>query len=327
MGAGSTHLLLLRKRRKPRPPAPTLSYASPQSWTYGVAISTLSPTTTGATSFAVTTGALPTGVSLNPSTGAITGTPTAWEPSGSFKVTATGAGGSTESGLVSWTMAFASNSVAGLDGWWDFSDAASLFQASDGTTAVAADADPIGYATDKSGAGNHVIQATAGFRPTYRAGIQNGLSVGRFDGVEDFLNRTGISYAQPNHVFIVGRYISASDNTMFDGFFNQMRLYRSSGNIRIFGGANLTVATTPEAWHAYALKFDGASSDLNIDGSSNTGDAGTATATEITLGAAQPLGVYGNVEIGEALFFGTASLTAEQIAGVLAYLKSKWATP
>ena len=58
--------------------------------------------------------------------------------------------------------------AAGEEGsWYDPSDLSTLFQNSDGTGAPAADG-PIGYMADKSGNGNHAIQATSAKRPTLR---------------------------------------------------------------------------------------------------------------------------------------------------------------
>lgn len=76
--------------------------------------------------------------------------------------------------------------IAGLSAWYDFSDVSTLFQASNGTTAVAADGDPIGYIKDKSGNGNHLSQAVNNAnRPTYK--IVGGRGLGRFDGSNDSL--------------------------------------------------------------------------------------------------------------------------------------------
>ena len=49
-------------------------------------------------------------------------------------------------------------------------DISTLFQLSDGATAVTVATDPIGYAGDKSGRGNNAIQATAAARPIYQTG-------------------------------------------------------------------------------------------------------------------------------------------------------------
>ncbi len=56
--------------------------------------------------------------------------------------------------------------AAGEEGsWYDPADLTTLFQNSNGTTAVAV-GDPVGYMGDKSGNGNHAIQATSTKRPT-----------------------------------------------------------------------------------------------------------------------------------------------------------------
>ena len=59
----------------------------------------------------------------------------------------------------------------------------SLKQNSDGTTAVTTTSDPVGYWADQSGNGNHLIQATAGSRPTYSSIMPSVV----FDGTDDRL--------------------------------------------------------------------------------------------------------------------------------------------
>ena len=63
--------------------------------------------------------------------------------------------------------------------WLDVSDLSSMFQLSDGTTAAAVDS-PVGYIRDKSGNGNHAIQATSTRRPVLRE--TGGLYYLEFDG-------------------------------------------------------------------------------------------------------------------------------------------------
>jgi len=74
--------------------------------------------------------------------------------------------------------------AGGTDGaWFDPSDLSTLFQDSAGTTPVTASGQPVGKMLDKSGNGNHAVQATAAKRPTYTEG--SGMSWLAFDGVDD----------------------------------------------------------------------------------------------------------------------------------------------
>lgn len=73
--------------------------------------------------------------------------------------------------------------------WYDPSDLSTLFQNSNGTTAVAV-GDPVGYIADKSGNGRHAIQATAGNRPTLQS--SGGLFWLQFDGSNDTLAATSV---------------------------------------------------------------------------------------------------------------------------------------
>lgn len=69
--------------------------------------------------------------------------------------------------------------ISGLWGWWDTTDTSTLKQSSDGTTAVTATNDPVGYWVSKEGNSRAFIQAGAGtLKPTYQ-GAGGGIS---FDG-------------------------------------------------------------------------------------------------------------------------------------------------
>lgn len=67
--------------------------------------------------------------------------------------------------------------------WQPLDDPAELWQASDGTTAVSADNDPIGRAVDQSANARHANQSTSGARPRFRTGTPN---YGEF-GPDDYL--------------------------------------------------------------------------------------------------------------------------------------------
>lgn len=81
------------------PAAPQASYASPQVYAQNEVIPPLAPTLAGAaTSFSVTP-ALPAGLTLNPTTGSISGTPVAFARDTDHTVTVTGPGGATTTRL------------------------------------------------------------------------------------------------------------------------------------------------------------------------------------------------------------------------------------
>ena len=76
-------------------PPSSLSYPTPNFFPPGVAIASLNPTVTGSVTTYSVSPSLPTGLSLNTSSGVISGTPIANTASLTYTVTATNAGGST----------------------------------------------------------------------------------------------------------------------------------------------------------------------------------------------------------------------------------------
>lgn len=69
--------------------------------------------------------------------------------------------------------------------WLDPSDITTLFQDSAGTTPVTAAGQSVGLIKDKSGRGNHAIQATGALRPTYV--VNSGIAGIQFNGSTQFI--------------------------------------------------------------------------------------------------------------------------------------------
>lgn len=93
--------------------------------------------------------------------------------------------------------------------WYDPSDLSSMNTKHDGSGAVPAVGDPVGYIADKSGRGNHAKQTTDTARPTLQ------LAAGRyylqFDGVDDFLVTNAIDFTGTDKMTVVAGVRKESD--------------------------------------------------------------------------------------------------------------------
>lgn len=167
LGAGSLGTTAVSATCTP----PTISYANGDA-VVGAAF-TLNATTTGATSFALTSGTLPGGLSLNTSTGAITGTPTTVETQTGLVVTATAAAGcTTASAAFQIDVTCGEPDTTNLRGWLDGRDLAS--------------AGAISNIENSGSLGGTFEQSTSSAKPTAVLDCVNGYPCASFDGT-DFL--------------------------------------------------------------------------------------------------------------------------------------------
>ena len=102
---------------------------------------------------------------------------------GDFLYVAVGSNQWERAALSTWTPV---TGIAGLQAWYDASDASTLFDATSGGSLAAADGGVARW-QDKSGNGRHFTQSTSGSRPLRKTGVRNGLATLRFDGSDDFL--------------------------------------------------------------------------------------------------------------------------------------------
>jgi hypothetical protein len=167
-------------------------------------------------------------------------------------------------------------------GWWDPSDMSTLYQDSAGTTPVTAVDQPVGRTDDKSGNGNHLLQATSSARPILRN--SGSLWWLEFDGTNDFLRAT-FTFDQPFTRITAAQQVSWTlfDN-LWDGAANQTRLYQSTSSpiVRMYAGTSDPASSdmTVGANHVVTEIFNSAggatASKLAIDNNSyQTGDPGT----------------------------------------------------
>lgn len=298
---------MLARRRVTSVAPPSITYAtSDETWyDYFTSVSIAAPTNAGGsiTSFAVTAGALPAGVSLNTSTGAITGTPTALKTDAIVTITATGPGGTDTFDItieVLWfgrspdALGTATALLAGYDTVVGFS---SLEDASDGSGGEAADTDPCGWMTDLSGNGNTVIQATSGAKPTVDA---DGIASKRclsFDGGDHLARATfvGGASAQPNTVISVVQPVGTGSTwaIMDGGTGNHLMdsVFSASDVYRLYAGSTLSFGASSSALHLMVGLFNEGSSKLwedNVEKSVSAGTTvGTGTLNGATIGAQQ----------------------------------------
>ena len=97
--------------------------------------------------------------------------------------------------------------------WHDPSDIATLYQDSAGTTPVTAVAQPVGKENDKSGRGNHALQATSAARSIYNS--TSGVQYLTFDGVDDGLSTGAITLGADMDCFIAFRRNSSTPMIIF----------------------------------------------------------------------------------------------------------------
>lgn len=221
-----------------------------------------------------------------------------------------GAGGS--------NRAFSPGDVSSL---WLWLDAPSLGLAND--AAVSAWPNKIG--------GVGFIQSTAGSRPTYKTGIQNGKAVVRFDGTADYMRSSAVrSLTQPATIFVVaqrtGNYTAYS--VVFSQATEAMALGFDVSADEWYAYTNpalIDQVAADDAFHYLMALENGAGSIMRADGTQKAAalDAGNVSGDTIVIGATSGAAAPLAGDIGELIVY-EAALSAAQILQVENYLKSKW---
>lgn len=179
--------------------------------------------------------------------------------------------------------AFSPLSLPGLALWLDASDLGTLFQDSALTTAATADGDPVGGWRDKSGNGNHILQATAGKRPTYKtSGGASGLG-GKgilFDGVDDFLALAGLNLGASHMIGMlvtlasgagyVANFKGVGDGSIIAGFSGDFEYYGNPPRVVIAATSSLAAGI-----HAVSAGGNSGGVTTRIDGAAG-GTSGSA---------------------------------------------------
>lgn len=155
-----------------------------------------------------------------------------------------------------WTGPWSLFALGEKGAWYDVSDLASMFQDAAGTVAAAVNA-PVGRLNDKSGRGNHAVQASASARPMLRID-GGGRHYLEFDGVDDFLSAgdvldlgTGSAWAVAGAAFV-----NAADGCVFaksrsGAQVGRYGLYRNAGLLESIY-TNTAVRTVSSAYSSVA---------------------------------------------------------------------------
>lgn len=227
--------------------------------------------------------------------------------------------------------------------WLDASDSSTLYTDSGLTTLVAADGDPVGGWKDKSGNTRHATQASGTNKPAYKTAIKNGLSVVRFDGVNDSLATATFGLETLTRwVFSVHRVSTGSllsvfvhgttdANELFTFATGPNGYYSDIGNT---SGPYVDMSTTspfPAGYYVLGQVWSRPASSSILSFNKN-GVASTPTVTGPTLTpntttqicqVGRRISNFFNADLCE-LIYGESNLTAQNTVDVLSYLNTKW---
>lgn len=291
---------------------PTLSYASPQSWTYGAAITTLSPTTTGATSFAVNSGTLPTGVSLNAATGELTGTPTTAKVAANVVIRATGPGGTADATI---NIAVPSPLYTSLIEYWNL-DEASGNRAGSHAGLTLTDVNTVTSQATGGPDGGRCAQFTRANSEYLSRASETALQTGDIDfSVAAWVYLDALTANQT----IMGRYSGSASPCeyvlAFDGTNFKFFIFNNDSDADAVVVSATTFGTpSTGAWHYVVAWHDAAANTINISVD------GGATDSQATAGKA-PIATASLVQIGAILGGATWNLDGRE--AYLAFLKRK----
>lgn len=237
-------------------------------------------------------------------------------------------------------------SISGLAAWYDFSDISTLFQNTIATVPVTTDGQGIARANDKSGKGRNILQGGAG-APVYKTGIQGGLSVGRFTGVNDWLTSTSFVQSAAGGGCLIGvakfsTYVSGTQTAA--GFrsnatplISTMAIQRASANTGtgaasdgVSANSTDTQAATDDVFHVFTLtKGAGTNILLRVDG---TGTQTVAVFSPNTSGQTFSIGSRASSsadlmigDVAEVILYDN-NIGATAYAALEVSLKRKWGT-
>ena len=215
--------------------------------------------------------------------------------------------------------------TSSLIAWFDATDISTITK--DGSNLVSVWADKMGTSA------YNLAQATSGDKPTWVDDDRNGRDVINFGAPAGAYMQTdfGLTLAQP-YTIVTAWVFAANDSTERVGYDSNDSSNRAifiknstASSWRIHAGADLsfTDATIPTNWGYSVGVFNGASSEIRINGSSAaTGNAGSDSFTPMTVGTDRNAGTPWEQKIMHVLIYNKA-LSSGEIAELETWLDSE----
>lgn len=194
--------------------------------------------------------------------------------------------------------------LTGLKIWLDANDSNTIW-ANDNGTGTVSNGGTVGRWSDISGSGNHVLQSTSGYRPTYNTGQINGLPTILFDGVDNYLSAATFDWNRPETIYIVVKRLTDA-GTILDGYStNYGRVFRPGADTaQIYAGdygASKTIGTG--SYFILKVEIEATQSSMTIDNgvvTTSSGDQSTDM-DGFTLASTGAPGDYANLEVAEVI--------------------------
>ena len=172
-------------------------------------------------------------------------------------------------------------------GWWQLSDLSDLKQNSDGTGDVTAAGDPVGYVRDRSGNGNHMIQATPSARPTLRQDARGKYYLEMASG-QGLYGANLVTVTIPLYILYAGRpgtsgvtrVYKASNKVLENKFLGDFR-FTSSYDITGVGSGSRAGSLAETTWDVEVVS-EAVFANLATKHALNGGDELVNTATTLT---------------------------------------------
>lgn len=223
------------------------------------------------------------------------------------------------------TTTFSPTSVANLFAWYDVSDSTTITKSSNRISKV----------LNKEGTtARDLLQATGANQPLWISANRNGLDVMSFDSSDRGMRTGTISKTVPLTIFMACLLPpdTASTDVMIHGTGAGGERLDKNATANIFSlvsGSTLSKTTTAKinTWQNNFIKFNNASSEIDIGGEIATGTTAT-NGTWVVIGInAYNVFDFGAVwKIGEILFY-DAVISGTDKTNIQNYLKNKWALP